>query len=225
MSHATDPRDRPYIPAARFHWLTRWYDGIVRLTTRESVCKRRLVELAGLQDGDRVLDLGCGTGTLTVALAGSASSAVVTGLDADEEALSIARKKADAAGRTVSFQRGFAQEMPFAEGQFNVVVSSLFFHHLNRKAKRAVLSKVREVLRPGGRLAVADWGKPVGPISRTMFLVVQALDGFETTRDSVDGTLPQLILEAGFEDLREHEPSITPLGVMRFWHASVPHVT
>lgn len=210
---------RDYIPPARFRWLTRWYDTIVRLTTREATCKQRLVKLAAPRDGDRILDLGCGTGTLTIALGACAPGACVIGFDADEQALDIARRKSAAAPGTVFFQRGFAQQMPFAPGAFDVIVSSLFFHHLDRDAKRAVLAEARGALRPGGKLVIADWGKPAGPISRAMFFVVQALDGFETTRDSVQGALPQLIRDAGFTSLREEGVVITPVGVLRFWSA------
>ena len=215
----TSSVDRDYIPPLRFRWLTGWYDAIVRVTTRERTRKQRLVSLAALKNGDRVLDLGCGTGTLTVALAASAPGACVVGLDADHEALDIARRKTEATRGAVFYNRGFAQRMPFAEGAFDVVASSLFFHHLNQGTKRAVLVEVRRLLKHQGMLFIADWGKPAGIISRTMFLLVQVLDGFETTRDSVEGTLPQLIRDAGFISIREEEPLMTPLGVMRFWSA------
>ena len=210
---------RDYIPPLRFRWLTPWYDPIVRLTTREEICKQRLVSLAALRNGDRVLDLGCGTGTLSVALAASAHGASVVGLDADDEALDIARRKPAATRGAIFYNRGFAQRMPFAKGTFDVVASSLFFHHLDQGTKRVVLVEVRRVLKHQGMLFIADWGKPVGPISRAMFLLVQALDGLETTRDSVEGTLPELIRDAGFMSLREEEPVMTPIGVMRFWSA------
>ena len=154
-----------------------------------------------------------------MALAASAPGAFVVGLDADEEALDIAKRKTAATRGVIFYNRGFAQRMPFAKGVFDVVASSLFFHHLDQGAKRAVLVEVRRVLNHHGMLFIGDWGKPVGPISRAMFLLVQALDGFETTRDSVEGTLPQLIRDAGFISLREEEPVMTPLGVMRFWSA------
>ena len=210
---------RDYIPPLRFRWLTPWYDAIVRLTTREGTCKQRLASLAALKNGDRVLDLGCGTGTLSQALAASAPGASVVGLDADDEALNIASRKTESTRGAIFYNRGFAQRMPFANGAFDVVASSLFFHHLDQGAKRAVLVEARRVLNHRGMLYIADWGKPAGPVSRAMFLLVQGLDGFETTRDSVQGTLPQLIRDAGFIALREDESVMTPLGVMRFWSA------
>ncbi len=177
------------------------------------------MSLSALKHDERLLDLGCGTGTLTIALAASAPGAILVGLDADEEALDIARRKAAAAQTAVFFNRGYAQQMPFARGAFDVVVSSLFFHHLRRDAKRAVLAEVHAVMDSAGRLFIADWGKPVGPASRALFLLVQVLDGFETTRDSVDGALPQLIRDAGFDSVREEGFVMTPVGVMRFWSA------
>ena len=112
-----------------------------------------------------------------------------------------------------------AQRLPFPDGSLDIVVSSLFFHHLSRDSKRAVLCETHRVLRRGGRLVVADWGQPIGPVTRAGFLLVQALDGFETTRESVTGELLAMIERAGFDTAREHQPLVTALGVIRFWEA------
>lgn len=195
---------------------------MVAVTTRETVWRDRLLGLLQLKDRESVLDIGCGTGSLTLAIHVNAPSAAVVGIDADERALAIARGKLFGTSPGVSLHRGLAQHLPFADGKFDLVVSSLFFHHLRSEDKREVLREARRVLRPAGRLAIADWGAPIGPVSRAAFLAVQFLDGFETTRDSVTGALPRMIEEAGFEGIRESEPLTTPLGVMRFWRANVP---
>jgi ubiquinone/menaquinone biosynthesis C-methylase UbiE len=199
--------------------LTGWYDRTIAATTREGTWRPRLLSLMELGDRESVLDIGCGTGTLSLAIHGAAPSARVAGIDADEQALAIARRKAEGTPPGLSFHQGLAQHLPFRDHEFDLAVSSLFFHHLPSEGKRAVLKEARRVLRPDGRLAVADWGRPTGRFSRAAFLAVQLLDGFETTRDSVSGALPRMIEEAGFEDLREHELLRTPVGVMRFWCA------
>ena len=188
------PRD--YIPPLRFHGLTRFYDAVVRWTTREAVFKEALLDQLGHAPGRRLLDVGCGTATLSIALARRAPQAAVVGLDADAAALAIARAKAAGTGVQIEFQQALAHEMPFAAGSFDAAVSSLFFHHLRLGGKRAVLAEILRVLKPGGMLHVADWGRPSSLAMRAAFLVVQALDGFETTGDSVAGILPELMGQA-----------------------------
>jgi ubiquinone/menaquinone biosynthesis C-methylase UbiE len=78
---------------------------------------------------------------------------------------------------------------------------SLLLHHLDPGAKRAALDDARRVLKPGGRLHIADWGSPHDPLMRSSFLLLQLLDGFENTRDHVAGRVPGLVREAGFEDV------------------------
>ena len=86
------PLDATYVRALRFPWLTRFYDRLIQATLKEEAFKRRLIEQADLRPGQRVLDVGCGTGTLTVMLQQSEPSAEVVGLDGDSETLAIARK-------------------------------------------------------------------------------------------------------------------------------------
>ncbi len=209
-----------YIPPLRYRVLTRFYDPLVRLTTREAAFKRALLAQVEADRPHRVLDLGCGTGTLTIAIARARPEAAVTGLDADAEALGIAASKARRAGVDLSLHRGFSTGLPFGDAQFDCVVCSLFFHHLAREAKIATLREVRRVLAPGGSLRVADWGKPSNTVMRTLFFIVQILDGFETTRDSVTGALPDLMRAAGLDRVEETASFATPLGTMRLFRAA-----
>jgi ubiquinone/menaquinone biosynthesis C-methylase UbiE len=125
--------------------LTRFYDPIVRWTTRESTFKQRLVKQAQIQ-----LDLGCGTGTLTILAKKSSPHARVAGLTGDAAMLEIARRKAAAGDVEVAFDRGSAVDLPYADHSFDRVLSSLLFHQLTRQNKRQALREVLRVLRPGG---------------------------------------------------------------------------
>lgn len=209
-----------YIPPLRYRFLTRFYDPLVRLTTRETAFKQALLAQVVADRPHRVLDLGCGTGTLTIAIAKALPDAAVSGLDADAEALAIATEKARRASVGPGLHQGFSTHMPFTDAQFDCVVSSLFFHHLAREAKIATLREVLRVLAPGGSLHVADWGRPSNALLRTMFLTVQLLDGFETTRDSVTGAMPELLRTAGFNRVEETAKFDTPLGTMRLFRAA-----
>ena len=190
-----------YIPALRFALLTSLYDPLVAWTARESTFKRRLVKLAQIAAGHSVLDLGCGTATLTILIKRRHRQAMVVGLDGDKRILGIARKKVEAAGLDVSLDFGLATELPYPDESFDRVLSSLLFHHLTRDQKRHALVEALRVLRPGGQLHVADWGQARNPIERAQFLSVQLLDGFETTTDNVKGPLPKMIADAGFSRL------------------------
>ncbi len=180
-----------YIPALRFAALTRFYDPVVRMTTRERRVKQHLLSSADILPGSTVLDIGCGTGTMTIWLKQRYPSVDVIGLDADPAILDIARSKAQRAGVDIHFLEANAAEIPLPDDTVHSVVSSLFFHHLDTEQKRAVLKEVLRVLAPGGELHISDWGRPSNALMRGLFYIVQLLDGFTTTRDSVDGRLPR----------------------------------
>ena len=139
------------------------------------------------------------------------------GLDASDAALQIARQKADAAKLSIPFHLGLAQMAPFEPGSFDRVLSSLFFHHLAMKQKRQVLANISTLLRPGAELHIADWGKPQNALMRLAFLPVQCLDGFESTRDHVQGCLLPLMEEAGFRDVMETRRQMTVFGTLSFY--------
>lgn len=211
-----------YIPALAYRWLTPLYDPVVQWTTRERAFKAALLKQAELQPGARVLDLGCGTATLTILAKAACPDADVGGLDGDPDILERARDKARRAGVVLSFDRALSHQMPYDDNSFDVVLSSLFFHHLTRDAKRATLREARRVLKPGGKLHVADWGKAANPLMRALFVLVQLLDGFETTGDNVAGLLPAFMAEAGFTDVAETRRFATPLGTIALYAAHKP---
>ncbi len=100
-----------------------------------------------------------------------------------------------------------------------VVRLTTLFHHLDQPGKRRALLEAMCVIKPGGRLLIADWERPKGAASRLLFLPVQILDGLATTRDNVTGLLPDLIREVGFDNVREVKAISTALGVIRIVEA------
>jgi SAM-dependent methyltransferase len=215
-------RPRSYVPALGYRWLTRFYDPILRATLKEERLKGLLVAQARLRPAHRVLDLGCGTATLTVMLKRACPGATVVGLDADPDALAIGRRKVAAAGVDVELREGLAFAPPFPAGSFDRIVSSLLFHHLSPDAKRRTLGAVRELLAPGGELHVLDWGKAQNLLMRAAFLGVQLLDGFPNTLDNVRGRLPLLIEEAGLVDAAETYRETTLFGTLSLYRAVRP---
>jgi ubiquinone/menaquinone biosynthesis C-methylase UbiE len=206
-----------YIPALGFHWLTRFYDPVVRFTLREEEFKQRLIAQARLQPGHAILDLGCGTGTLTTMIKRACPGANVVGLDVDPEVLQIARRKAAAAGVEIELREGMAYAPPFAAGSFDRVLTSLVLHHLTTADKRRTLSAVKELLRPHGELHVADWGKPHNALMTVASYGVRLLDGAGTTQANHDGLIPTMMSEAGFADVAETDRMMTVFGTLSLY--------
>ena len=163
---------------------------------REGAWRPRLVRAVLAGDPRDVLDLGCGTGMLAIAIARSSERARVTGIDGDPQILRLARAKAGSDG--VTYAEGPADALPFEDASFDRVVTSLLLHHLVPPVKRAALAEARRVLRPGGRLHVADFGRPQDPLMRGLFAGLQVLDGFPNTSDHPAGRIPGMIEAAGF---------------------------
>ena len=153
-------RSEKYIPAFGHDWLTPLYDPFLRWGMREDVFKRALVQQAQIRPGHRVLDLGCGTATLTILLKQLHPEAVIAGLDGDERVLEIGRAKASKAGIDITLDHGMAFQLPYPDNSFDRVVSSLVMHHLSTEDKRRTANEAFRILRPGGELHVVDFGKP-----------------------------------------------------------------
>src|SRR3954466_6243034 len=141
-------RRQQFVPALRFDALTRLYDPVVAISSRERGFKRRLLEHAKVKKGEAVLDLACGTGTLAIQVKEARPTADVSAIDADPSILGRAMAKAKHAGVEVHFERGLSTELPWNDRIFDVVLSTLFFHHLTDEAKADTAEEVHRVLRP-----------------------------------------------------------------------------
>ena len=149
---------------AVIHWAGR-YDALLWLLTlgREQSFRERLLQHAALRAGESVLDVGCGTGTLAIVAARLVGpTGHVHGIDPSEEMIARAAKKARNARVEVDFRTGFVQSLPYADAEFDVVLSTLMMHHLPRAARADCVRETRRVLKPGGRAVVIDFGARAG---------------------------------------------------------------
>jgi len=185
-----------YIPALGLRILTPFYDFIQKWIVRDKRYKRRLIEQAQIQPGMRVMDLGCGTGTLAIMAKQAQPNAEVVGLDADPEMLKMAYAKNNQEKLDVKFEVGFTNNLPYPDASFDRVLSSIMIHHLKTPDKEKTAREIYRVLKAGGQLHVIDFGKP-----RTLYgkLLGPFLHKFEEANDNIDGKLPSMFQEAGLK--------------------------
>ncbi len=208
-----------YIPALRFEFLTRFYDPLVRLTTREFSFKRALLAQANLQNNQTILDLACGTGTLCIGIKRRFPEAKIIALDADKEILQLARNKAKKYQTKITFEQGFSDNLPFADETFDRVFSTLAFHHLNGKRKIKTIGEILRVLKPDGEFHLADYGLPRNKSQFVLERIIRVIDGEETTRDNIAGRLKVLMEENGFASVERTAYFKTILGTIRLFKA------
>lgn len=213
---ASPDRQDDFLPAAGADWLLPLYDPLTRLlgTHRH---RERLIDAAAIGAGDRVLDLGCGTGALSLQIRRRHPDARVTGLDPDPKALARARAKAARENAEIEWRQGFGDALPFADGSFERVVSSLMFHHLTHDGRRGALTEITRVLVPGGRLLVLDFGPPEGALDR---LLLRALHRDGRLEDNLEGRIPAMMRSAGLAEPREAARVRSPFGSLAIWEAA-----
>jgi ubiquinone/menaquinone biosynthesis C-methylase UbiE len=196
MAHSHQEHD--YLPAMGRDRLLPLYDPFTWLLGVPRI-HRRLVELAGVEQGHRVLEIGCGTGNLALRSQRMHPDAEVVGIDPDPLALARARRKAERAGLTVRFDQGKAGELPYPDESMDRVLSSFMFHHLDETEKRRALAEIRRVLRPGGQLHLVDVaGHHHGRFGHRM-------QRNEHLRDNAGEGIPDRMREAGLTDVRTGE--------------------
>lgn len=208
-----------YIPALRFEFLTKFYDPLVRYSTREAAFKDALVRQANLSGDQKILDLACGTATLLIAIKKKHPKISASGLDADAEILKMARRKTKLARVEINFEQGFSDALPFENESFDRVFSTLFFHHLTLERKRRTLGEILRVLKPGGEFHLADFALPRNKSQFVLSKWIRLIDGFETTHDNLRGRLKFLMEQNGFASVERTGYFQTIIGTIRLFKA------
>lgn len=212
-------KNSEYIPALRYHFLTPIYDVFIKRVVPEKKVKTRTVELAQLKPDDNVLDFGCGTGTLLQLLREKHPDAECSGVDNDPRMLQVAKEKLWGIPK-VQLVEYAGHSLPFTDNSFNVVVSTWVFHHLTNGQKTQAFTEIHRVLKPHGKLVVADWGKPQNVLMKFLFFILQIVDNFETTQANFEGRLPEFIQAANFRNVEVIGNQSTLLGTLTYYTAT-----
>ncbi|MBI2845313.1 MAG: methyltransferase domain-containing protein [Chloroflexi bacterium] len=210
---------KDYIPALGFDFLTPFYDSFQKWLGREKELKGCLLQEAQIASGHRVLDLGCGTATLTILIKQNHPQAEVMGLDADPKILAIARCKVSRSGLDIRLDQGLAYELPYPANSFDRILSSLVFHHLNTQQKQLAFEEVFRVLKPRGELHILDFGKPHNFWGRVISLYMRL---HEEAADNISGLLPEMLRQEGFEHVSETVRFMTLFGTISVYRGQKP---
>ena len=209
---------REFVPALHFRFLTPFYDFFM-VFAGERYFRRLVTEAVAIRDGQDIMDLGCGTGSQALLIRRQCLSCIVTALDYDIDALGLALRKVQRAGIDVRLVRGTASDLPFADGCFDRITSSLVFHHLNTTSKLSAMREVFRALRPSGEFLLVDFGVPKGLFMRFIAGIMRAV---ERTDENVKGQLPVMMARAGFIDVAVVREIPSPFGTVAFYRGKKP---
>ena len=203
-------------PAQTEGALIRWapyYDFMVNILTlgKARRLRRLTVDQALIKPGDSVLDVGCGTGEVTLLAKTRAQSGTVYGIDPAPEMIAVARSKAKRKNLEVDFRVGVIETLPFPDSSIDVVTSSLMMHHLPEDLKVRGLAEVYRVLKPGGRLLIADFMRPTGSFLNHLFIAFTRHQGLQSGIED----LQELIKNAGFSQITQSDRNVLLIGFVR----------
>ncbi len=214
MDAVTKHHPHDYLPAAGHDALLPAYDLLSRLLGMKKV-HRALIAQAELADCRRILEIGCGTGNLIIEAKRAQPHLEVIGCDPDPRALDRARRKTDA----IRFEEGYAERLPYADGEFDRVLSSMMLHHIDDEAKTAAAAEVFRVLGPGGRLQLVDIG---GELAGDHGLLGRLIRRSPHAAGNLGDAIPRLLTAAGFDCTEVASQRHRMLGRLNYYRATRP---
>jgi ubiquinone/menaquinone biosynthesis C-methylase UbiE len=197
-------QDKDQIIKGQMEKMVDTYDSYMKKATfgREHILRRMTMELAGVKAGDTVLEVGCATGTLTLAAKQAAGpSGKVYGIDIIPGMIEASQRKAAQANVEITFQLGSIDSIPFPNSHFDQVMCSFMIFHMSDETRRKGIAEIQRVLKPGGRLLALDLALPPQPFQRW---IARKLLGFSANEDLRD--LIPLMEASGFSGM-EYGPA------------------
>jgi ubiquinone/menaquinone biosynthesis C-methylase UbiE len=216
----TEPA-RKFTPAAGDFAGVERYDLLIRLFTRENAWRPRLLERIAPRPGQTILEVGCGTGTLAIAIKRQCPASTVIAIDPDPQALAIARHKADMAGVKVDFREGFLDQQNFLPASIDCAYISLVLHQVPIAAKSQIIEQMTTRLKPDGSLHVADYARQSGLMRWLFKLTVQRADGVADTQPNADGLLETLLGSEALMPIGDDLRIATPSGTISLFSRQV----
>jgi ubiquinone/menaquinone biosynthesis C-methylase UbiE len=208
---------RDFTPAAP---LLKAYDALAAFT-RESKWRTALLRQLNPRESNVIADVGCGTASFLILLGRQVKTARLIGIDPDGDILERARSRLTAAAISVELHRGYLREVGtiLSGVGVNKIVSSLVFHQVPLAEKQAGLKAIFSALTCDGELHIADYGLQRTRLMRSLFGIVQSIDGFEDTQPNADGILPALMKDEGFASIEETGVIPTVTGSISLYRA------
>lgn len=206
-----------YLPAAGHDALLPCYDLLGRLLGYKRLYQA-LIAQADLTDASRVLEIGCGTGNLTIRAKRAHPAVELVGSDPDPRALARARRKARGLAG-IRFERGYAQQLPYADGEFDKVLSSMMLHHLDDEVKARAAKEIFRVVRPGGTLHLVDIVNDETTYDRR---IARLMKRYGHAAPNLGDSIPHLLSTAGFDCSEVATRQHRLLGRLSFYHAVRP---
>ena len=210
--------ERSYVPAAGRDWRLPLYDPITKLLGVDRT-RRRLVAQADLTRGQRVLEVGCGTGSLLIEMGRQHPAVELVGLDPDPKALARAERKARRSGVRLRLDRGFSDAMPYEDASFDRVLSSFMYHHVPPDEKPAMFREIHRVLKPGGRLELVDFAGP----ERAHGFFARMLHAHHITKDNAEAHVIALMTEAKLSNAARVGDDAFLIGSVSYYQAVRAH--
>lgn len=196
-----------FAPAFICDFFTPFYDFVIEQGGLGKSLQEKIIKYAQIKDRESILDVGCGSGGLVIKIKSIHPNSKVIGVDPDPKILNIARKKVIRNNLDIELLNAWAEKLPFESQSFDVVISSLTFHHLPTQVKKQAMREIYRVMRRNGRFLLADIGKPDSLLWKIKFTLdpERLFSTGEYMKDNLEGRITSLLKEANF-DVKEIAP-------------------